>query len=172
MGIENIESAPKSEITIAGLNLSVPAPFSEGHVLRPNEAGVLNQTYAENIRNNFAAKVKAAQKTATEAGAELDPGALQTSLEEYIKSYDFGVRRGGGTRTVLDPVTKEAMKLATEKVRAALRKKGLNLKEIGGEKIKELAENAIAKYPQLMEKAQQIVALKSDLGQENLDLEV
>ena len=172
MPIENIESAPRSEITIAGVTLSVPAPFSDGHVLRPNEAGVLNQTYAENIRNNFAAKVKAAQKVSEESGQPIDPASLQIELDTYIQSYDFGVRRGGGTRVVLDPVTKEALRLASERVKAALKKRGLNLKEVGNAKIKELAEQALEQHPILMERAQQIVALKSDLGQESLDLEV
>ncbi len=33
---------PRSEVTIASVILSVPNPFAEGHVLRPNEASVLN----------------------------------------------------------------------------------------------------------------------------------
>jgi len=171
MSIDTSE-APMSEITIQGAVLTVPAPFKEGHVLRPNEAGVLNQTYAENIRNNFAATVKKAVVEAAAAETDVDLGALQTGLVKYIEGYDFGVRQGGGGRSVVDPVRGEAFRLAAERVKAALKKAGHNLKDVGAKKVGELAAAALEKYPQLREQAEAIVKIKSSVAVESLDLEI
>ncbi len=170
MAIEGIESAPRSQITVAGVLLEVVAPFTEGHVLRANEAAVLNQTYGENIRNNTTALVKKAIEDA--GGLEnIDATALQAKVNSYINTYDFGVRRGGGLgRVSLDPVTKEAIRIASDKVKEALRKQGNNLKDIGAKKIRELAEQALEKYPQIREAAEQAVALKSEIGIGELEL--
>lgn len=165
-----VANAPRSEITIAGLALSVPAPFVEGHVLRSNEASVLNQTYAENIRNNFASAVRAAQEEAKKNGQTFDPSSLQAKLDEYINSYDFGIRKGGGAHVVLDPVEREARKLAQDRVKAALKKKGINLKDVAKEKLEELVTGVLEKYPVLREQAQRVVALKREIGQETMDV--
>lgn len=154
------QSCPRTDITVAGVILSVPQPFTEGHVLRANEAAVLNQTYAENLRNNFAGTVKKAK----EGEAEPDTAALQAALDEYINTYDFGVRRVG-TRTVpLDPVHREALRLAGEAVKAALHKKGMSIKEIGKERFDELANQLLSDRPELMERAKQIIEIKSSIS--------
>lgn len=87
-------------ITIQGETFTVNPPYVAGHVLKENEASSLNQTWAENIRNNFATKVKAG----TEAG--IGKHVLQQQLDEYASKYEFGVRTGGGRTT--DPVEQEA----------------------------------------------------------------
>ena len=45
-------------ITIAGKPFTVEPKFEAGHVLTANEASTLNQTWFENLRNNFAPKAK------------------------------------------------------------------------------------------------------------------
>lgn len=168
MSIEGIADAPRNEITIKGLTFRAPAPFSEGHVLRENEASVLNQTLAENLRNNFASKVEAAKKAAEEAGTEVDLAALQTEFDTYAVSYDFGVRQpGSGVARTSDPVLREAINIAAKKIREALKKKGHNLKDIPNEKIREMAKQAVAQHPELMERARVIVEAQS---LENLDI--
>ena len=166
-----VADAPRSEITIAGLALTVPAPFVEGHVLRMNEASVLNQTYAENLRNNFASAVKTAQEESKKSGVPVDLSVLQGKLDEYVNAYDFGVRKGGGAHVVLDPVEREARKLAQERVKAALKKKGINLKDVAKEKLEELVTGVLDKYPVLREQAQRVIALKREIGQETMSLE-
>ena len=47
------------QIIIQGVTFNVPTPYAEGHVLATNEASALNQLLHENLRNNFASKVKA-----------------------------------------------------------------------------------------------------------------
>ena|SRR3990167_5061082 len=161
----NTSSAERTTITIQGQQFSVPAPFLEGHVLRPNEAAVLNQTYAENIRNNFAGAVK----KAAEEGK--DVAALQSDLDKYVSEYDFGIRRIGVSVSV-DPVEREAMALATKKVRDALKKKGINVKDLSKEKLAEMAKGALDKYPVIREQAAKIVAMKKEVGSSALSVEV
>lgn len=162
----NTETSPRVAVTIAGVALNVPQPFAEGHVLRANEASVLNQTYAENVRNNFASAVKKAVEEAKAAGTNLDTDALQAALDTYLNEYDFGTRRTG-TRTVsLDPVQREALRLAQEAVKAALHKKGLSIKEVGKERFDELCEQLLANRPELVERAKQIIEIKSGIGGE------
>lgn len=159
----NIANAPTSTIGIQSLEFEVPAPFVEGHQLRANEAAVLNQTYAENLRNNFAPQVKQAL---TEDGP-LDVAALQSKLNEYVLTYDFGVRRGSGRSTVRDPVTKEAFKLAREAVTTALRKKGITSKEAGAEKLAEMTKAVFERHSEiLLNRAKEIVRLKMGVTEE------
>jgi hypothetical protein len=61
------------QITISGHSFNVPVRYEEGHELTAGEASALNQTYHENLRNNFAKKVK-------DAGDGADVAALQAEL--------------------------------------------------------------------------------------------
>lgn len=162
---------PMHDITCAGLTLQAPAPYAEGHTLTSNEAAVLNQTLAENLRNNFATKVKKA-KDALEEGQELDVDALNMEFAEYVESYEFGVRRSGGTRAPADPVEREALNIAKAQVRAALKKKGIKASDMEAAQITELATGVLDKYPQIREQAQQIVNARSAIGADELDLDV
>lgn len=143
------DSTPTTVITIAGQSFTAPQPYAEGHSLTANEAAALNQTYAENLRNNFASKVK----EAVEAGS-FDLELFQSRFEEYANEYEFGVRTGGGRSG--DAVMVEAMKIARESVRAALVKKGFKLADVPASKVSELAKGALARGD---EKAQEIIAL-------------
>src|SRR4249919_972251 len=93
------------EITIQGQAFRVPIRYSAGHTLSEGEAGALNQTFHENLRNNFAKKVA----EGTEAGVGKD--ALQQQLDDYANDYQFGVRTGGGGFRG-DPVMTLAMNIA------------------------------------------------------------
>jgi|SRR5271165_4243240 len=109
-----------SELTISGKTFTVNPPYVPGHVLKENEASTLNQTWMENIRNNFAKKVSEAEGNGT--SHEL----LQSALNEYAAKYEFGVRSGLGGRTT-DPVEQEARRLAKAHVHAKLKAKGLDV---------------------------------------------
>lgn len=115
-------------ITIAGKSFNVEPRYAEGHPLTANEASALNQTYFENLRNNFASKAK--------------EGADQASFDEYVASYQFGVRSSGGSR---DPIESEAMDLARESVRDAIRKAGKKLSDYTAKAISGAAEKLLAK---------------------------
>lgn len=137
------------QITIAGNIFNVPNRYEEGHELTENEAAALNQTYHENLRNNFAKKVS----EGVESGKSLED--LQSELDEYAQSYQFGVRTGGGY--VRDPVMSEAMGIAKNKIREHLRKKGVKLKDVEGKAITEAAKKLLARSPEIMELAKQRV---------------
>jgi len=107
------------QITIQGTTFRVPIRYAAGHVLTDGEAGALNQTLHENLRNNFAKKVSEGQ----DAGVPME--TLQQQLDDYANDYQFGVRTGGGGFRG-DPVMTLAMNIAREMVRAAIKQKGLD----------------------------------------------
>ena len=164
--------APSHDITIQGLTFPARQIFDEGHALTALQADVLNQTRDENLRNNYAAKIKAEMKeNKVDTASGLPPAILQALLDKFPtfeEAYEFGSR--GGAREV-DPEKKQAMLLAVDSVKKALQKKGHNLKDIGTDKIKEMAKAAIEKYPKFMEKAKTIVSARNDAASE-LDIEI
>lgn len=175
-------SVPVSSITIQGLEFEVPDMYSAGsHVLTAGEASALNQTRAENLRNNFAPKIKAAMveyrkanslaEDAEVAVTSLDHEALTADFDKYAGEYEFGVRKSGtGTRTPTDPVERESIRIAKERVKAALNKKGIKLDSVSKEKMAELIQNVITKYPDVKEEAQRRVSAASNIALDELDL--
>lgn len=164
------KNTPMREITIAGLVFAAPAPYSEGHVLSANEAQVLNQTLAENLRNNFASHVK---KTAEEAGGleNVDKAALEAEFETYISEYEFGVRRSGGA-SKLDARTRIALGLAKDAVRAAIRAKGIKVKSVDPEKIQTLAAGLLESDPKFYKEADRQIKEQQKVAAESIDLSV
>lgn len=131
-----------SQITIEGelfecpdpTNIAVGVPLTEGMVAS------LLQTRRENLRNNFAKKVKAAK----ENGGVTDE--TRQAFADYAAKYEFGVRQPGQPRIVRDPVEREAMKLIRSAISAAYRAK-----------YSQAISNDI-----LNEKADELFALKAD----------
>ena len=146
------EDTPRKEITVSKTLLSVIQPYEEGHTLTEKEANVLNQVISENLRNNFAPKVKEARELAEAEGGDVDTDALQSQLDEYMSGYEFGAVRTGGGSSV-DPVERIALNEARKAVRKALKDKGENPKDYEAAKINEMAQGVIAKYPAFMENA-------------------
>lgn len=111
-----------SQITIQGYTFVVPegvlAKFAVGttHTLDEGTASTLQQVTCENLRNNFAAKVKKVANGSDLTDEQLK--TLQSEFETYAGSYTFGVRTRG-ERTIVDPVEKEARKLASADLAAA-----------------------------------------------------
>jgi hypothetical protein len=125
-------NANYDQITIQGHPFRVPLRYAAGHVLLENEASALNQTFHENLRNNFAKKVA----EGVEAGVPME--TLQQQLDDYANDYAFGVRTGGGFRG--DPVMTQAMNIAREVVRQAIKSKNLNQDEWPASKITAVAK--------------------------------
>jgi hypothetical protein len=131
-------------ITIAGLEFLVPVRYAAGHPLTEAEADALNQTYHENIGNNFRKKVK---DLAGEGEPDEDQLAtLQAELSAYAEGYEFGVRVRTGKAPV-NPVEKEALALVKAAIRA---------------KLKTLGKKADAE--QISAKAGEVVADKDGVG--------
>lgn len=159
------------EITIAGQAFEIADRYSEGHPLTAGEASALNQTFRENIRNNFASKVREAREVLDAEGkpvegesrelTDADIEALQAQVAEYATQYQFGVRTSGGVRTPTDPVEREAIKLASAAIRDALKKKGAKME---ADEVAALAAQLVEKNPAFKEAAQARVAAASAVG--------
>jgi mevalonate kinase len=121
------------QITIQGQSFRVPIRYSAGHQLNEGEAGALNQTFHENLRNNFAKKVA----EGVEAGVPKE--TLQQQLDDYASDYQFGARTGGGGFRG-DPVMTLAMNAARELVRQAIKIKGLDQDEWPAARISQAAK--------------------------------
>lgn len=150
------------QITIAGHAFNVPVRYEEGHELTAGEASALNQTYHENLRNNFAKKVK-------DAGETADLAALQTELDAYASEYSFGVRTGGGG-AVRDPVMSEAMRMAKKQIGDLIRAKGGKVNDYEPTAITGAAKALLARPEgaQIMEVAKARVEEQKSLASSNL----
>jgi hypothetical protein len=104
-------------LTINGHQFVVPdgllSRYQVGYTLATEgEAHALQQVFTENLRNNYASKVKAKLNGSEELTPE-DHAALQAEFDQYASKYEFGVRgAGGGPRQVRDPVEKEVRTMA------------------------------------------------------------
>ena len=149
-------------LMIQGVNFTVADPYAEGHKCTAMEAKALNQTRAENLRNNFASKVKAAKG---EDGSINDKqvAALQSELDDYAKAYVFSV--GVGSR--LDPVQKEAKQLAVTLVDGAIAKKGTSkaayIEANGKDKYDELVAGVMER-DDVVKEAQKIVKQRQSIA--------
>ena len=143
------------QITIAGHVFNVPTRYEEGHELTANEAAALNQTFHENLRNNFAKKVEDKKDGMEKIEDDDVLTDLQSQLDEYADQYEFGAPGARGAR---DPVLSEAMKLAKDKIWEALRAKGKKRKDVEASAVTELAKKHLVKHPEVMQLARQRVA--------------
>lgn len=167
----SMQTPAMTQITIQDLVFDVPQPYKEGDVLNANEAAALNQTYAENLRNNFAPAIKKAREEVAKArnielkdvkNEMLDQNALRAAFIEYEKEYEFGARRGG---RMLDPVEREAISIATDIVKNALKAKNIKLNSVSDERMEKLVTDLIASKPDIMAEAtRRVDALKAAIS--------
>jgi hypothetical protein len=152
------------EVTIAGEVFKVAPRYEAGHVLLENEAGALNQTFFENIRNNMAKAVQEAK----DAGA-FDQDIMQDRITAYADEYEFGARRGPGAPK--DPVMAEALKLAKKAISKALVAKYGAKHGKTAEEINEATRGILAgpKGEKYLEQARQIVDITRAAADETLE---
>lgn len=141
-------------IKISGVIFQVPSRYTEGHSLTAPEAAALNQVLAENLRNNFAEKVKAALKSGD--FSDEDEHKLQLEFAEYASEYEFNRKRK--VKTHNDPVVKEARKLAKQLVTEQARKKNIDLKSLASGRMDELVAQLLDKNPGIMDEARERIA--------------
>jgi hypothetical protein len=106
--------------TINGMQFELSQPYAEGHTITPIEARVLNQCRAENIGNNTRATIKQMQ----------DEGKSEQEIIDYVngvdQSYVFTAAGVSASRK-LDPVEREAMRIARELLKSHLAETGRKL---------------------------------------------
>ncbi len=106
--------------TINGMQFELSAPYAEGHTINEIEARVLNQTRAENIGNNTRAKIKEMQ----------DANASEQEITDYVLGVDANyvfTAAGVSSSRKLDPVEREAVKIARELLKSHLSTSGRKL---------------------------------------------
>lgn len=173
-------STSMRSVTISGATFELPAPYSEGHQLNAAEASVLNQTFLENVRNNAASKIKAAQEKAKEAGTEFSldtpiggegedkDKTLRQTIADYAANYKFGVRVSR-TSEPADPVQREARSIAREAINAALKAQGVKRKDVD-EEAYEAALVTHAATDAIQAEAKRRVEAMGSIGLEELGL--
>lgn len=134
---------PLSGIVIQGLPFQAPEPYSAGHELVANEADALNQTFQENLRNNFSSTVKEEVELAALEGREVDKAKLDKLFQAYYMEYQFGVRRSGARG--LDPLQAAIRDIGRDLVRKALRRQGVKVADVTTREIDELVDQAVSK---------------------------
>src|SRR5262245_35070421 len=172
-------ATPVSTITIQGLAFEVDRPYKAGAAtLTDGEAHALNQTRAENLRNNFASNVRKAIEDYRKANnlaedaevpvSELDHDGLQAEFDKYAESYKFAPGQGGGARTPMDPVMREANRIATEKIKIALAAKSIKFNSVSKDRMSEMVAQVIAKYPDIKSEAERRVKAAGDISLDQL----
>jgi len=131
-----MSNTTQKEITIAGFAFPVSIPFAEGHVCTEAEAKALNQTRCENVRNNMAKFVKEAKNEEDEID-EATLAELTAKVTAYDNEYVFTLANVGTGRTAMDPVEKEANKIARELIVAALKSAGRKVGDVDKDKLAE-----------------------------------
>lgn len=171
---------PRGQLTIQGMDFSYPMPYKTGHALTEGEASALNQVLGENLRNNFAAKIKAkkaeiaaeyrkANNLAEDAPVEVGNDALnmdemRQEFESYCTDYEFGVRQSTGPRVPVDPVEREAFTMARTVIREALKGKNIKISSLSDEQMEGLIKQLLDSQPQIREEAKRRVEATSNLA--------
>jgi len=155
-------------------------PYAEGHTVTANEANALNQVRIENIRNNTASKIKAAAERQgvqpvdvnldLPISDEADAPSLRQSILDYASGYVFGAR-AVRTAEPVDPIEREALKIARDTVRRALaaNKPPIKVKDLPEGKFDELVE-AFAGKPETIKEATRRLKTAESLGADAVDL--
>lgn len=174
----------KQMIKIQGFDFEVPAPYVLGHVLVGNEASTLNQTFGENIRNNAASRIKAAQEAAEKAGKTFDIDAisgiagtvaegentktLRQVIDDYAATYVFGARVARSSEPA-DPVEREAHRIAVDTVNEALKSQNVKRASLP-EGQYDAAVKAFAAREDTQKEAKRRVAERAKIGKDTLNL--
>jgi hypothetical protein len=159
-------------LTIQGARFEIPdAVIGRYQIGTPlnteGEVSTMRQILRENLRNNFASKVKAKQN-----GGELNEAQiaeLQNEFTTYAESYQFGVRAvGTGTRVIRDPLEKEVRKLMSDAIKKAFKAKyGENPDK---DQLAAGIENLYnAKYDDYAKRAKAILRQREQAGVEDLE---
>lgn len=145
--VDFTEETSRKNIIIKKVEYTIAQPFAEGHVCTANEANALNQLLSENVRNNFAPKVKKSEVAPT-----------QEDLDNYVAGYQFGVRSVSSS----DPVEKVMRQLVERKLIEALKARGKNKSSLSSEEFKNAIDAAVEKNRDVLyAKAKEIVMMQT-----------
>lgn len=127
-------TAPRISLKVAGLALTAPAPFAEGHTLTAPEAAYLNRQVATSVANPIPAALKAENEATVAKGLVwVQPSAeeLQTQYDARYATFTLGQsNRTSGETSTSDPVTRFAREIAKTELNKLLKAKGKNIREV------------------------------------------
>lgn len=154
-------------ITIQGIRVKVPKLFREGDTLTAATAAELNRIAGENVRNNSAKKIKQAKKQHGENLPQNVLDDLTKDIVAYAESYEF---RGKRQARTIDPVEREAKKIAKERILAKLREKDYKVNQMPDGWMDAQITTVLGKYPEIMAEAEKRVRAGQEFGEIVLDL--
>lgn len=162
-----------TQVTIQGETFEIATPYVAGPIeLSEAEAATLNQTRIENIRNNLAGKIKSLKEKnlSLDSAAEGDEQGrtYRAIFTEYADSYEFGVR-AASTREPVDPVQREARRIAKEMLAGALKAKGVKVKDLDPDKYEAMVATVAAR-DEVQKEAKRRTKSVADIGLEALGL--
>jgi hypothetical protein len=157
------DQTPRTEFTCQGIVFTCPQPYVPGpRELTEGEASTLNQTMVENVRNNFAGKLKAnAEKPEAERKT-----FTQADVDAYVTEYEFGVRKAGSGEARLTPVEREARRIARDRITAVLKERN---QKVDKDRMEVLVSELAAK-PAVVKEAEKRVAAVGKISIEELGL--
>lgn len=159
-------------IAVGPLQFEVRSRYAEGHTITLAEAAALNQLVRENLRNTFRPVVQKAIEKAKEEGrdtlTEEEVSALTAEFTKREAEYEFSKARG--PRAPADPVGREAYKLASQVLSAALAKQKIDPKSVSAERKDELIKGILEKRPDIREEAERRVKQAQEIANMALDL--
>lgn len=160
----------QTEVLIQDIIFLAPAPYAEGHVCTLIEASVLNQCLAENLRNNFTKVVKQAKEKAGEAPLSTTVlNELQDKFADYSSRYTFQFK--AGPKAPIDPIGREAAKIALALLKEGLQGKGMKITDLPDGRREELIAQLANKETVIKEAKRRIDATRA-VAAEALDLNV
>lgn len=127
------------------VHVTVAQPYAEGHVLNAVEADKFNNVFADSIRTAIMAKLK---KMVEAEG--FDAATVSAHFQTYANSYEFSTR---SAKEPVDPVEKEAHKIAKGLVLASIRNKGGDPKDYSADSIAEFVAKVLEHKPEIREEA-------------------
>lgn len=160
-----------TQVTIAGETFEIATPYTAGAIeLSEAEASTLNQTRIENIRNNLNGKIKKLKEDSKSLDDKVEGDeagrTYRQVFTEYAEGYEFGVR-STSTREPVDPVQREARRIARETIVTALKNKGHKVKDLDADKLEEMVAT-LAQRDDVQKEATRRTKAASNIGLEAL----
>lgn len=173
MDIRNIPSPAPVKMTIQGLEFTFHPRYFNGQnlTLSAGEAAAFNRLLSENLRNNFANRIKARREELSLAeGDSLDEDSI-ASLQAYFAEYEFNYMFSVASppRPQLDPIAALAAKLAREALATHLRRQGKALKDFSEAEIEEKISIALSRNPSFREEAERRIAAARGVAEATFD---
>jgi len=142
------------------ITVQVAQPYSEGYVLTSAEAAKLNQVLADSIRSALSAKLKKLDNDS------VDHAEVESSFQAFADAYAFSEK---SAKAGIDPILKEANKIAKEQVFAAIRKKGGNPADYSSEQIADYVAKVLQHKPEIKQEAQRRLESSRKIAGDLLD---